>query len=242
MPAPAGAARGRDRRTSDCSIGATIDGDAAQRTSGLAAERRGEAQQRPARALAQAPRRPRRRPSARRAASRRGARRPLGERSRPSPRPRAAPARRDRAQARARDARVRGRAPAGAVASAAAVGAADPGRGDRRGGRPARGAAGSTAARTLLAGLAAVPIGTIEVTLREHLQRLSLARDDARAAARDRASLRGGAVVASITRVPRALNIGLLVLDVALFALLYKLLRARFRDAPPRAHGPPARR
>jgi hypothetical protein len=83
----------------------------------------------------------------------------------------------------------------------------------------------------LFAGLAAVVIGTVEVTLREH---------------------RGGyrshtlilallpvivfhsavvLVVAVFTRTPRALNIGLLAIDAALFAFLFKLLRARFQDA-----------
>lgn len=84
---------------------------------------------------------------------------------------------------------------------------------------------------TLLAGIAAAMIGTVEVTLREH---------------------RGGyrshtlilavlpvivfhsaviLIVAAFTTVPRALSIGLLPLDVALFAILFKVLRARFADA-----------
>jgi uncharacterized membrane protein len=83
----------------------------------------------------------------------------------------------------------------------------------------------------LFAGIAAVLIGTVEVTLREH---------------------RGGyrshtlilavlpvivfhsaviLIVAAFTTVPRALSIGLLPLDVALFAILFKVLRARFADA-----------
>lgn len=84
---------------------------------------------------------------------------------------------------------------------------------------------------TLLAGVGAVMIGTVEVALREH---------------------RGGyrshtlilsllpvivfhtavvLIVAAFTTPPRALTIGLLPVDVALFALLFKLLRGRFADA-----------
>ena len=63
---------------------------------------------------------------------------------------------------------ARRRAPAGAVAPAAAVGAADPGRRDRHGDRPERGGAIGGCA-LLIAGLGAVLIGTVEVTLREHL-------------------------------------------------------------------------
>jgi hypothetical protein len=83
----------------------------------------------------------------------------------------------------------------------------------------------------LFAGLAAVMIGTIEVTLREH---------------------RGGyrshilllallptilfhtatiLIVSAFTPVPRALNVGLLIVDAAIFAVLFKLLRAGFADA-----------
>ncbi len=84
---------------------------------------------------------------------------------------------------------------------------------------------------TLLAGVGAVLIGTVEVALREH---------------------RGGyrshtlilsllpvlvfhtavvLIVAAFVSPPRALTIGLLPVDVALFAVLFKLLRARFADA-----------
>lgn len=83
----------------------------------------------------------------------------------------------------------------------------------------------------LLAGVGAVLIGTIEVTLREH---------------------RGGyrshtlmlsilpvivfhsavvLIVAALTSPPGALTFGLLPVDVAVFALLYKLLRAHYSDA-----------
>jgi hypothetical protein len=84
---------------------------------------------------------------------------------------------------------------------------------------------------TLLAGVGAVLIGTVEVALREH---------------------RGGyrshtlilsllpvivfhtavvLIVAAFVAPPRALTVGLLPVDVALFAILFKLLRARFADA-----------
>ncbi len=89
----------------------------------------------------------------------------------------------------------------------------------------------SAGAPTLAAGLAAVLIGTIEVTLREH-----------RSGYRSHALLLAALpvivlhslvvlIVAAFTPVPRLLNVGLLVLDVGLFALLFKLLRARFVDA-----------
>jgi len=83
----------------------------------------------------------------------------------------------------------------------------------------------------LLAGVGAVLIGTVEVTIREH-----------------RAGFRAHTlmlsvlpvivfhtavvlIVAAFTVAPRALTYGLLPLDVALFAVLYKLLRARYVDA-----------
>jgi hypothetical protein len=89
----------------------------------------------------------------------------------------------------------------------------------------------SAGAPALAAGLAAVLIGTIEVTLREH-----------RSGYRSHALLLAALpvivfhslvvlIVAAFTPVPRLLNVGLLVLDVGLFALLFKLLRARFVDA-----------
>jgi hypothetical protein len=83
----------------------------------------------------------------------------------------------------------------------------------------------------LFAGLAAVLIGTLEVTLREHL---SGYRSHTLILALLPVVVFHSAVVlivASITSVPRVLNIGLLVLDAALFAVLFKLLRARFLDA-----------
>lgn len=89
----------------------------------------------------------------------------------------------------------------------------------------------AAAAPALVAGLAAVMIGTVEVTLREH-------RSGYRSHALILALLPVVAfhsavvlIVAAFTQAPRALSIGLLPLDVALFAVLFKLLRARFADA-----------
>jgi hypothetical protein len=84
---------------------------------------------------------------------------------------------------------------------------------------------------TLLAGIGAAMIGTIEVTLREH-------RGGYRSHALMLAVLPVIVfhsavilIVAAFTPVPRALTIGLLPVDVALGAVLFKLLRAGFRDA-----------
>jgi hypothetical protein len=83
----------------------------------------------------------------------------------------------------------------------------------------------------LFAGLAAVIVGTIEVTLREHL-----------GGYRSHTIILAllptivfhsvvALVVAAFTRVPSWLNVLLLLIDVALFSFLFKLLRARFLDA-----------
>jgi hypothetical protein len=83
----------------------------------------------------------------------------------------------------------------------------------------------------LFAGLAAVAVGTFEVAWREH-----------RAGYRSHAMLLAflpvlifhSAVVlilSAFTTVPRLVNVGLLAIDLALFALLFKLLRARFLAA-----------
>jgi len=83
----------------------------------------------------------------------------------------------------------------------------------------------------LFAGLAAVIIGTIEVTLREHLSgyrshTLILALLPT-IAFHSLVAL----AVAAFTSVPKWLNVALLLLDGGLFAFLFKLLRARFVDA-----------
>ncbi|HEV3320170.1 MAG TPA: hypothetical protein VG053_10685 [Solirubrobacteraceae bacterium] len=83
----------------------------------------------------------------------------------------------------------------------------------------------------LFAGLAAVVLGTLEITWREHT-----------------AGYRSHTLIlallpvvvfhsvlalglAAFTTVPRLLNVGLLFVDAAIFATLFKLLRARFLDA-----------
>jgi hypothetical protein len=83
----------------------------------------------------------------------------------------------------------------------------------------------------LFAGLAAVMIGTVEVTLREHR---SGYRSHTLILAVLGVIVFHSAVVlgvAAVTRPPVALSVGLLALDLALFAFLFKLLRARFLDA-----------
>jgi hypothetical protein len=83
----------------------------------------------------------------------------------------------------------------------------------------------------LFAGLAAVMIGTIEVTLREHLNGYrshTLILALLPTIAFHSAVALG---VAAFTRVPSWLQVALLLLDGGLFAFLFKLLRARFVDA-----------
>ena len=79
----------------------------------------------------------------------------------------------------------------------------------------------------MIAGLGAVLIGTVEVTLREHLsgyrsQTLILTLLPA---------IGVYTVIVLILRPPAAVNLGLLVLDAALAVLLFKRLRARFLRA-----------
>jgi hypothetical protein len=83
----------------------------------------------------------------------------------------------------------------------------------------------------LFAGLAAVMIGTIEVTLREHR---SGYRSHILLLALLPTILFHTAtilIVSAFTPAPRALNVGLLIIDAAVFAVLFKLLRAGFADA-----------
>jgi hypothetical protein len=87
----------------------------------------------------------------------------------------------------------------------------------------------------LFAGLGAVILGTLEVTLREHLGGY---RSHTLLLALLPVIVFHSAVVivvAALASVPAALNVGLLVIDVALFALLFKALRVRFLDARLRA-------
>jgi hypothetical protein len=89
----------------------------------------------------------------------------------------------------------------------------------------------SSGGPALFVGLGAVALGTFEVTLREH-----------RAGYRSHTMLLSllpvlvfdtvvVLVVSAFTSVPRIFNVGLLAVDVALFALFFKLWRARFLDA-----------
>jgi hypothetical protein len=83
----------------------------------------------------------------------------------------------------------------------------------------------------VIAGVVAVLIGTVEVTLREHssgyrshtvlLSLLPVVVFHSLVVL----------AVAAFTRPPQALSLGLLAIDLALFLLLFKLLRARFLDA-----------
>jgi hypothetical protein len=88
-----------------------------------------------------------------------------------------------------------------------------------------------TGGAALFASLAAVMIGTIEVTLREHL---SGYRSHTLILALLPTIIFHSVVVlalAAFFRLPRLATTGMLVLDAALFAFLFKLLRARFLDA-----------
>jgi hypothetical protein len=89
----------------------------------------------------------------------------------------------------------------------------------------------SAGAALTLVSLAAVLIGTLEFTLREHLSgyrsHTIIIAVIAVAAFHSIVAL----TVAAFTHVPRAVNVGLIALDIALFAVLFKFLRARFLDA-----------
>jgi hypothetical protein len=83
----------------------------------------------------------------------------------------------------------------------------------------------------LIAGLAAVVIGTAEVTLREHLS--GYRSHTLILALLPTIAFHSAVVliVAAFTSTPRALNVALLFVDAAIFAFLFKLLRVRFQDA-----------
>ena len=89
----------------------------------------------------------------------------------------------------------------------------------------------SHGAAPLLAGIAAVLIGTVEVTLREHLS--GYRSHTVMLALLPVVVFHVGVIliVAALTRVPKELNVVLLLPDAALGTLLYKLLRARYLDA-----------
>ena len=83
----------------------------------------------------------------------------------------------------------------------------------------------------LLAGIAAVLIGTVEVTLREHLSGYrshTLLLTLLPLLVFHSATI---LVVSSLTTVPKLLNVALLIVDVGLGTILFRLLRERFLDA-----------
>jgi uncharacterized membrane protein len=83
----------------------------------------------------------------------------------------------------------------------------------------------------LFAGIAAVLIGTVEVTLREHL---SGYRSHTLILTLLTLLVFHAVViltVTSLTTVPKELNVGLLLVDVALGTVLFRLLRVRYVDA-----------
>jgi hypothetical protein len=80
----------------------------------------------------------------------------------------------------------------------------------------------------LIAGLAAVAIGTVEVTLREHL---SGYRSHTIILAMLPVIVLDSVLVLLVAPFGTGLRLAMLLLDVVVFALLYKLLRARFLDA-----------
>jgi hypothetical protein len=84
---------------------------------------------------------------------------------------------------------------------------------------------------TLLAGIGAVLIGTVEVTLREH--RSGYRSHTLLLAALPTIAFHSVVVLTAgaFTRVPRPVNVALLPVDGALFALLFKSLRATYVDA-----------
>ena len=83
----------------------------------------------------------------------------------------------------------------------------------------------------LLAGIAAVLIGTVEVTLREHLSGYrshTLLLTLLPVLVFHSATI---LIVGSLTTVPKLLNVVLLIVDVGLGTFLFRVLRARFLDA-----------
>jgi hypothetical protein len=83
----------------------------------------------------------------------------------------------------------------------------------------------------LVAGIAAVLIGTVEVTLREHLSGYrshTLLLTLLPVLVFHSATI---LIVSSVTTVPKVLNVALLVVDVGLGTFLFRVLRARFVDA-----------
>ena len=85
--------------------------------------------------------------------------------------------------------------------------------------------------RLLLASIVAVALGTLEVTVREHLGGY---RSHTVLLALVPVVVLHSAVLlvaGAFTSVPRWVNIPLLAIDIAIFSVLYKLLRLRYLDA-----------
>lgn len=94
---------------------------------------------------------------------------------------------------------------------------------------------GPSAGPLLLVGIAAVALGTIEVTWREHssgFRSHTLLLALLPVIALHSAVVLGYTFIASPSQL---LNVGMLAVDIAVFVLLFRLLRARFLDARARA-------
>lgn len=89
----------------------------------------------------------------------------------------------------------------------------------------------------LLAGIAAVALGTLEVTLREH--RSGYRSHTIMLAALPVVIFHSVVVLATsaFTRVPAVVNAGLFALDLLLFLAMFRLLRSNFLTARTRAAG-----
>jgi hypothetical protein len=89
----------------------------------------------------------------------------------------------------------------------------------------------------LLAGIAAVAIGTLEVTLREH--RSGFRSHTVMLAALPVVIFHSVAAlgISAFTRIPAIATVGLLGLDLLLFLLMFRLLRSDFLTARTRAAG-----
>ncbi|HEY8303803.1 MAG TPA: hypothetical protein VIG42_04340 [Solirubrobacteraceae bacterium] len=87
----------------------------------------------------------------------------------------------------------------------------------------------------LLAGIAAVSLGTVEVTWREHSSGF---RSHTLLLALLPVIVLHSAVVlgwAFVSKPSQLVNVGMFAIDIAVFALLFRLLRGRFLDARARA-------
>jgi hypothetical protein len=93
----------------------------------------------------------------------------------------------------------------------------------------------------LLAGIAAVALGTVEVTWREHSSGF---RSHTLLLALLPVIVLHSAVVLGYTfaaKPSQLLNVGMFAVDIAVFVVLFRLLRARFLDARARAAAPALR-